>query len=328
MTGCGAAEAFAAPSGDAPAAEEDASSSSAVYTVVGAFVAAGVAVLVALVLCLKRKGHHHYARPKDEGGTVGPGAIFVAVVAGADFAFDVLALGELRGGLYGAGLGAMVVSLGVNAAVVVAVVRGSIRRGTLDVETANELSVLMTLVLLFSVTNLDTLVLLPWVLPRRKTVVKTPSKAPEGRTSVVEVERSHDFLGFPSKTLMLVTLLSVVFENIPQLVVTYLNADERFLERGKPIPVVIVISMVTSGGMMLYSAVRKVLSACLGVALLDRGSSEQQAAATGGDSNGAKVAPALPIEEGGEEPATTKIDESTEKASVVEEGDDGELQKQ
>ena len=117
-------------------------------------------------------------------------------------------------------------------------------------ELVHEVAWLIALVLILSVTNLDTLVMLPWILPKRK------------------CGKQHDFLGFPSKGIMFVTLLSVVFENIPQLTVTYLNAERHFVDEGKAIPTVVFTSMVTSGGMILYNVVRKVLTGCLGAALL------------------------------------------------------------
>ena len=205
------------------------------------FFAGGVALLVVAALALKFRGHAYTVKYK---------ALLGCVMAGVDFSFDVLALGELRGGLLDAGIACIGVSLAINVAAIFLVLRASVRAKTLDLELVHEVAWLIALVLILSVTNLDTLVMLPWILPKRK------------------CGKQHDFLGFPSKGIMFVTLLSVVFENIPQLTVTYLNAERHFVDEGKAIPTVVFTSMVTSGGMILYNVVRKVLTGCLGAALL------------------------------------------------------------
>ena len=100
-----------------------------VFFVLGACFAAGVALLILIVLSLKARGHY-YARSKRLGGTIGPGALFVCLVAGADFCFDVVALGELRGGLLDAGLACMGMSMAVNAVVICGVIRSGMRSKT------------------------------------------------------------------------------------------------------------------------------------------------------------------------------------------------------
>ena len=182
------------------------------YEVIGFLMAVLVVTLVARVMRLRHTGHPRYA----DGGAIGAGALATVVAAGFDFCFDVVSLGELRGGLAVAGHAAILLSMSVNTAAIVVVLKRAVRDRTLDLHAAQDLSAVVTLALLLSMTNLDSLVLLPWALDK-------------------ESGRSRGFLGFPTRDILLLTMLSVVFENIPQLIITYLNAEKRFIDQDRPV---------------------------------------------------------------------------------------------
>jgi len=109
-----------------------------------------------------------------------------------------------------------------------------------------------------------------------------------------------------------------------QLTVTYLNADKRFLSNGLAIPQVVLVSLVTSGGMVIYSVVRKVLAGTLGNALLQDGGGDDGAAPKADEK---KVAPAetrpaettgTPKEGSGKPAAATKAGGQKEDATPAE----------
>jgi len=242
--------------------------SATMHEVIGALGVTLVAALVGAVLRLRQSGYPRYA----PGGAVGTGVLVTVVAAGVDFCFDIWALGELRGSLATAGHAAIALSMTVNAVAIVVVLRRAVRDETLDLEACHDLSSVVTMALLLAVTNLDSLVLLPWVLPTRAGG-GSPARRRQGEAYAPQHEdgqTTHSFLGFPTRDLVLLTMVGIVFENLPQLVITYHNADQRFLSQGRSVPLVMMLSMASSASMVVFSIVRKLLSNVVGGALLGK----------------------------------------------------------
>ena len=97
------------------------------------------------------------------------------------------------------GRGILLASFCVNICIVSFAVHGAARRDQIDVATVHELIVPMTLTVILSFTNLETLSVLPWVF------------RPDARGVVTS------YAGFPTRGLMLLTIVSVFLEDIPQI---------------------------------------------------------------------------------------------------------------
>ena len=99
----------------------------------------------------------------------------------------------------------------------------------------------MVLTLVLSATNLETLQLLPWILP--------PA-----------ILKAGGYGGFPTRRLMLVTILSVLLEDIPQIIVQWINMKRSYLGKGIPVPPVVYMTLMASGGNVVLQLVKKCVS--------------------------------------------------------------------
>ena len=205
---------------------------------------------------LRDHPYHWYALQ-----TCKPAKLATLAFVGLDFCLDVLALGELPHAeddpwaLYHWALATLGGSVAINVAIVVVMLRRSLRREQLDETTARELAVPMTLTLLLGFTNLEATVMLPWVLDT------DPATG-----------RAVHYAGFPTRALMLATIASVFLEDIPQVTIQGLNAWRTYYgddaaaaaapgaggaTADRSVPTVILLSMVSSLGMIVVQITRK-----------------------------------------------------------------------
>jgi hypothetical protein len=143
--------------------------------------------------------------------------------------------------LFSIGVGTLGISVAVNIVVVVGIYRYALRHELFEMVAAHEDLPLMVLVLVLAATNLEALVLLPWTLP--------PA-----------VLKAGGYGGFPTRWLMLVTILSVLFEDIPQICVQGVNAKRSYIEQGIPVPAVVYMTLMASGGNIVLQLVKKYVS--------------------------------------------------------------------
>ena len=159
-----------------------------------------------------------------------PALLPIVIGDGLDFGLDLVAIEALPLGSArrGAAKAMMVLSAVVSAAIMWHVFRTEMRRGRIDVAQFRDLSALMALMGIVSLTNVNSIALLPWV----------------GETP---------YANFPTHHIMKLSLATVFLENIPQLTIQLVNVAVYGVELNP----VIACSVVTSAVCVVLELGRK-----------------------------------------------------------------------